>query len=358
MKRISVPTLLFLSLATPLAAPLAAQGAEQDLRINAKKGATAWFKQESKMEQSIDMGGQQMDMGNSVTYMLQVSVKEVDDKGMIVLETKIARVAGAMTIPMMGDIEFDSLDQKAGEAAAEEEDGGDMGMPNFDAIGVAMSSLRGATFIARLDPYGKVTSMDNLEKTLEAARQKAGRMGAQMLGAQLNTKNFERLAESAFGPRPDKAMAVGGTWERNEDGKSSSMPIQNKMKMTLAKHDDEAFVVTATGTVEKTAGEVSHDHGEGKGGEGDEEADAQAKEMLAKMEIKNGKLTGSAKVSRTDGFLLESKSTTTMDLLMPSPMGGEMTISQKMTVTTTRTTAEAAMKKAGADKETPKEGGK
>jgi hypothetical protein len=353
MKRISVPTLLFLSLATPLAA----QGAEQDLRINAKKGATAWFKHESKMEQSIDMGGQQMDMGNSVTYTLQVSVKEIDDKGMIVLETKIARIAGAMTIPMMGDVEFDSLDQKAGEAAAEEEDGG-MGMPNFDAIGVAMSSLSGTTFIARLDPYGKITSMDNLEKTLETAREKAGRMGAQMLAAQLNAKNFERLAESAFGPRPDKAMAVGGTWERNEDGKSSSMPIQNKMKMTLAKHDDEAFVVTATGTVEKTAGEVKVDAGEGKADDGDDEADAQTKEMLAKMEIKNGKLSGSAKVSRTDSFLLESKSTTTMDLLMPSPMGGEMTINQKMTVTTTRTTAEVAMKKAGASKEAPKEGGK
>ena len=183
-------------------------------------------------------------------------------------------------------------------------------------------------------------------------------MGAQMIDAQLNAKTFERLDESAFGPRPDKAMAVGGTWERNEDGKSSSMPIQNKMKMTLAKHDDEAFVVTATGTVEKTAGEVKVDAGEGKADDGDDEADAQTKEMLAKMEIKNGKLSGSAKVSRTDSFLLESKSTTTMDLLMPSPMGGEMTINQKMTVTTTRTTAEVAMKKAGASKEAPQEGGK
>ena len=81
--------------------------------------------------------------------------------------------------------------------------------------------------------------------------------------------------------------------------------------------------------------------------------------MLAKMEIKNGKISGSSKISRKDGFLLDSKSHMTMDMSMPSPMGGDMTINQKVTITTKRTTAEAAMKKPGAEKkEAAKDGGK
>ena len=110
MNRISHPFLL--SIVTCLV-PLAAQGEEHDLRVTAKKGASLWFTQESKQEQSIDMGGQQMDMGNSTTYTVCTTVKDVDEKGQLVVETKIVRVKGTMTIPMMGDIEFDSADAPA-----------------------------------------------------------------------------------------------------------------------------------------------------------------------------------------------------------------------------------------------------
>lgn len=349
MKRLSPSSILLLCLCTSLAA----QG-EQDLRITTKKGASVWLTQETKMEQAIDMGGQQMDMGNSTTYTMQITVKEVGDKGQLVVEAKIARVLGTMTMPMMGDVEFDSIDQKPGDAkegAGDEADG--MGMPDFDSIGRAMGSLAGNTFIAKVDPFGKVTSIDGIEKALEAARKNAGRMGAQMLGAQLNESAMQKLVESAFGTLPDKPIAVGGTWERSEDQKSSRMQVANKMKLTLAKADAESFEITAAGTIEKPASEAA---GEAKEGEGDEAA--AAREMLSKMKIENGKIAGTAKISRTDGFMIASTSNMSMDLTMPSPMGGgDMTINQKVTTTTKRTTEEAAMKKAGAAKaaETAKE---
>ncbi len=347
MKRFSRSSILLLC----LCASVAAQG-EQDLRITTKKGASVWLTQETKMEQAIDMGGQQMDMGNATTYTLQVTVKEVDDKGQLVVEAKIARVLGTMTMPMMGDIEFDSIDQKPGDAKEGEEADG-MGMPDFDSIGRAMGSLAGNTFIAKVDPFGKVTSIDGIEKALEAARKKAGRMGAQMLGAQLNESAMQRMVESAFGTLPGKPIAVGGTWERSEDQKSSRMQVANKMKLTLTKADAEFFEIAATGTIEKPATEAA---GEAKADESDE-AKA-AREMLSKMKIENGKIAGTAKISRTDGFMVASTSNMSMDMTMPSPMGGgDMTINQKVTTTTKRTTEEAAMKKAGAAKapETAKE---
>ena len=301
MNRISQPFLL--SILT-CAVPLAAQAAEHDLRVTAKKGSSLWYTQESKQEQALDMGGQQMDMGNATTYTMFATVKDVDEKGQLVVEAKIIRVKGTMTIPMMGDVEFDSADAapgKAGEEAADE--GGDeMGGPNFDAIGRGMTSLAGATFVAKVDAFGKVQSIDGVDKVLTAARKKAGGMGAQMLGASLNDSAMERLVSCAFGSLPDKPVAVGGSWERNEDGKSSRMQVANKMKLTLAKIDADSFEVTATGTVEKPAAEA----GAAKDGEGEE--DAQAREMLAKMKIENGKITGSTRISRQDGFMIESSS--------------------------------------------------
>jgi len=332
-------------------APLAAQAAEHDLRVTAKKGSSLWYTQESKQEQALDMGGQQMDMGNTTTYTMFATVKDVDEKGQLVVEAKIIRIKGTMTIPMMGDIEFDSADAapaKAGEEPADE--GGEMGAPDFDAIGRGMTSLAGATFVAKVDPFGKVQSMDGVDKVLSAARKKAGGMGAQMLGASLNDSAMERLVSCAFGSLPDKPVAVGGSWERNEDGKSSRMQVANKMKLTLAKIDANSFEVTATGTIEKPSAEA----GAAKDGEG--EQDAQTREMLAKMKIENGKITGSTRISRQDGFMIESSSVMSMDLTLPSPMGGDMQIAQKNTTVTKRTTeAEATPKKAEAPKEAAKD---
>ena len=336
--------------------PLAAQDAEHDLRVTAKKGSSLWYTQESKQEQSIDMGGQVMDMGNATTFTMFATVKDIDEKGQLVVEAKIVRVKGSMTIPMMGDVEFDSIDNKAG--AADGEEGGDeMGM-DVDAIGRGMASLAGVTFVAKVDAFGKVQSIEGVDKALETARKKAGGMGAQMLAGALNDSAMERLISSAFGSLPDKPVKVGGSWERKEDGKASRMQVANKMLLTLAKIDAESFEITATGTVEKPAGEAE------AGKEGEDEAGAQTREMLAKMKIENGKITGSTRVSQKDGFMIESNSVMSMDLTLPSPMGGgEMSIAQKNTTVTKRTTeAEAMPKKAEASKdaakEAPKDAGK
>lgn len=323
------------------AAPLCAQ--DLDLKVTFKKGAAVWLQQEAKMEQAMDMGGQQMDMGNTVTYTLHAQVADVDDKGVATVELKVARVHGAMTLPMMGDVEFDSLNP-----APEGDDGSDnFGMPNLDAIGAAMSSLAGNTFVVKIDRRGEVVSMDGVDKVLDAARKKAGRMGSQMLGAQLNDGMVKRLAESLFGERPEQAVAVGAAWETAEKEKGArNMQVVNKVKTTLAKASAEAFEFTMAGTIEKPANTDP-----GKGSADESEESAMAREMLSKMEMKNGKITGSAKYSRTDGFVIESTSTMSMSMTMPSPMGGEMAIDMTNRTTMKRVTEAAAQKAPAKDAE-------
>lgn len=323
MMRTRVSTLLVLS----LAATAVAQGETFDLKTTAKKGSAVWIQQEAKSENNIDMGGMQMDMGSTTTYTVLITVKDVAADGTLSVEAKIGRIQGSFTVPQMGDVDYDSAEPGEGE-----EEG-------IGALGTAMASIAGQSFTAQVDPYGQVKSMDGLKAILDGARGKGGMMG-QMLGGQLQDGNFERLVESAFGAVPEKPIQKGGTFVRNEDAKASRARVSNKITMTLAEIDAEAFTVTAAGTIEKPSAEPTD------GAADESPMDKQNREMLAKMKIENGKITGTSKVSRQDGFVVESKSEMSMEITMPSPMGGgEMFMTQK-TTTTTKRSSESATKKA------------
>ncbi|HZN37828.1 MAG TPA: DUF6263 family protein [Planctomycetota bacterium] len=337
--------LSFLCLTTPLVCQSADEkAAENNLKIAAKKGSTVWLLLEEKQEQTMDMGGQQMEMGNTTTRTLQLEVKDVDDKGNLVVEVKIARIHGSMTMPMMGDIEFDSTKKTEGE----EEDAGGMGGFSPGAMTKAMTALAGKSFVAKVDAFGKVASLEGVAELLKDANQGPG-----MRRGGGSESQFKQYVESAFGPLPQKPIAQGATWDRVDDEDAMGVTMQTKLQLTLAKIDADGFEITATGTVglspvqkpeEKAAGEA-------------DEREAAMREMMKNMKVKNGKISGTQRVSRQDGFVIESSNTTTMDVDMPGPMGGEMSMSVKTTLKCKRTTAEAAMPKPApkADKEAPKE---
>jgi hypothetical protein len=334
-------SLLFLCVAAPLTAQTTTQDAKVDLSAKLKQGSTVWLVQETRNEQAIDMGGQQMEMGNHTTYTIRAEVTKVGDDGKSTLQVKLVRVAGSMTVPMVGDVEFDSA-QPAAEGDSEP---AMPGMPNLDAIGKAMSAMADTTFTAVVDAHGNVSEVKGFEESLAAARKKAGRVGAQMLGGQLNEGVLSRMVETVVGVRPKEAIAVGTSWEQTDKQKQQRMEVANKMKLTLNNATAEDFVIGVEGTIEKPRIEV--DKGEG---EEEDEGAAMAREMMANMQVKNGKIQGSSKLSRADGFVLESRSVMSMEIHTASPMGGDMIIDNRVTTTVKRTTEAEATKKPGADK--------
>lgn len=316
-----------------LAMAAAAAAQEHDLRTTAKKGTVAHFLQTHKQEQAIDMGGQSMDMGNTVHYALKLAVTDVAENGNLAVEVEVLRVHGMLILPMMGEVEFDSTSGPA------EDDGFGMG-----ALGDAMTSLAGKKFTATVSPYGKVSALVGADKLLEAAREKGGSMG-QMLAGSLRDDTLESLVTNAFGLITDKPIAVGKSWDSAEKEKASRAPVENKMTMTLLSFGDETFEIEAKGTVEQIA------DGKGPEVEGLEGDEAEmAKEMMKGMKIKNGKIAGKQKISRQDGLTVEANSSISVDIEMPNPMGGDpMTIASKTITTTKRCTAEEAMPKKKAE---------
>lgn len=332
--------LLSLVTALALCAPASAQG-EFDFRVTAKKGASVWLQQEVKQSQIIDMQGQEMESEQATSRVLQLTVKDVDDKGDLVVETKIARVFGSMGLPMgMGEMEFDSA---ASEADEDDEDDG-MGM------GAMMSGMKkaflagaGKTFTAKVDGKGKVVElMDDAKELLKEGGGGGGGGMRGMAGASLNEEMLKSMVEEAFGAVPEKPVAVGGKWAKNETKNSSRMPMQNKVEMTLSKADAESYEITVVGTVEKPAAPTGAD------GEELEDEDGQAamqKQMMESMQVKNGKIDGFCRVSRTDGFVLEVKNTASADIEMSMAQMGDMAMTIKITTTVKRTTADAATPK-------------
>lgn len=320
-----------------LSAPLFCQG-EVDLRTTAKKGSSVWLLQEMKMDQTIDMGGQQMETGQHVIRTVHVMVKDTDDKGLTV-EIKLARVQGTMTLPMgMGDQEFDSAAPAAEEDADADPTGGMM-------AGMKKSMLAGAgkSFTAKVGPNGKVTELLDTKDVL-ADQGGGGMMG----GGGITEANLREITEAAFGALPEKPTAPGGKWSSSQAEGGGRMPFTSKLEMTLSKVEADSFEIAAAGTVEKPAAPEQE--------QGKEEEDEGPASMMKKAKITNGKIAGTEKISRQDGFVLTSSTVMTMDVDMEMPGMGSMQMAMKSTKTTKRTTAEAAMPKAAEKVEAPKTG--
>jgi Family of unknown function (DUF6263) len=321
-----------------VAAPLFAQG-EVDLRTVAKKGTSVWLLQTMKQEQNIDMGGQQMEMGNEVTRTLQLTVKDVDDKGNLVVETKVVRIKGAMSMPMMGDMEFDS----AAPAEAGDEDDGMGGMTS--GMTKAMMAGAGKSFTAVVSPFGKVLELkDDAKALLEEA--KGGPMGQG-----LDEGALKQMVNGAFGDLPEKPTAVGAKWKDTEQEQDARIPMKRDLEMMLATCDADQFEIKAAGTLTQTEAAA--------GVEGENEEAAQAREMMKSMKMKNGKTSGSLKVSRKDGFVVEASNIVSFDAEIAEGPMGEMQMAIKVTTTTKRTTeAEATPKPAAKEpvKEEAKQG--
>lgn len=321
---------------------LVAQGGEQTLRTTAKKGASIWLVREQSQSQTIDQGGQEMEIGNSTAFTLHLTIKDVDDKGQLIVETEVVRVQSSVKMGPMGEADFDSA-----SPATDNDDGGGGGFgPDPKAMAKQPAKLVGKKFIAKVDARGKATA---LEGTAELVDDK-GRSGmGGGMGSPITEDSLKGLVEAAFGNHPEKPVAVGATWE--ETPKSTGrMPSQHKVTMTLAKLDDAMFEISAAGTVEKPSDDKLAELG-------GESGDEMMREMLKNMSISNGKIVGSQKISRQDGFVLEANHVTSMDVEMETPMGA-MSMTVKNTTTTKRTSAEAAMPKKPETPPAPKTGDK
>ncbi len=365
MNHVTLPLFVFSVLLAPIAAQKVA------LKQTAKQGTAAAFVVKNNVNQAIDLGGQQMDMGQNMTHHFTVKVATVAADGTCTVDLNISRIVGSMEMPMMGSIDFDTNPPAAGkdgkEAKEEEpEDGGmgGMGLPSGASIRTALLSFVGKTFTAKVDPQGKVQEVTGMAEALEQAKSKGG--GSMMISNIMDKDAVLQLFEHAFGDLPKDDKAVGESWTGTETKKRKGMPMKSLTTMTLNKFDGEVAEVAIVGTIASASGpskldaakpdaakpdaakpgaakpdaakpdaakpDAAKPENQTEGDDDDDETD-QARQVMENAKIENGKISGSMLISRKDGLVVRSETKTSMEITAPSPMGGgEMTISVTSTL--------------------------
>jgi hypothetical protein len=345
--RITSPLPLLATLA--LCASGFAQGAV-DLRVTAKKGASVWLLQQTTLSQSIDAQGMMLGCEQSLNRVLQFTVKDVDDKGQRLVEARIARVYGEFDLPMgMGAANFDSA---AAPVAADDDEGdGGGGMDMSGGMKALLLAGAGKTFTAKVDARGQVVELlDDAKALLQSTPTPA--LTGRMLGAPtLNEDALKELVVEAFGERPATPIAVGGSWQRQAPATQAIAPATTRMDLKLAKADAATCEIAITGAIDKVAAATPAEPVD-DGADDDSDPQAAAERNIREtLLMKNGKLTGSCRIARADGFVAAADATASVDIEMSAGPWGEVSMSLKSTKKLTRTTADAAApKKAEATK--------
>lgn len=322
MTRLSLSVIALLTLTLPVIA----QGESHNLATTAKADTTVWFVQTEKNSQTIDMAGQMMETGQTVNRTFCISIKSVDDDGMRTVEFEALRVHGIMSLPMMGEMEFDS----ANPVDNDDFDGGMMGI-DVGQMTDALTNVVGHKFSVKIDSFGRAKGMPSVVQTEDEKKDAAPGVADQA----------KILIEAAFGQRPEKEMAIGDKWAFSDDAGGNRLAMKNKIEATLVKVDADNFETKFTGSIEKGAGPDD-------AMEDESEEAAMAAEMIAGMEVSNGKVVGGQMLSRKDGLVTSSTLKATADVAMETQMG-EMMMTTLATKVLKRTTKEKAMPKPKAE---------
>lgn len=327
MTRLSLPAIALLSLTLPIIA----QGEAHDLATTAKPDTSVWFFEIEKNSQTIDMGGQMMETGQTVNRKFRIEVKSVDEDGVQIVEVEAFRVYGKMALPMMGDLKFDSLNPVDNS----DFDGGMMGL-DVAELTKSLTGIAGRKFMAKVDRFGRVKGTPKLIGSKE---------GVDIAPLADQAK---KLVAAAFGHRPSEKTAVGGKWEFTQVGGSNQLAMKNKVEATLVKVDADRFLIKFGGTVAKSNAAATEVDPES------EDADMAA-ELLAGMQISNGKVEGEQQLSRKDGLVATSTFKSTADVSVESQMG-EVQMTMLATTVLARTKAEKALPKKATDQPADKKG--
>ncbi|MFN9304589.1 MAG: hypothetical protein ACK6DT_00785 [Planctomycetota bacterium] len=321
MNRLAV---VALAASLALCTPVAAQG-PLDLKIQAKKGASVWLLDEFVDAKVISMEGQEFETVLKSTSVLHLTVEDVDDKGRLVVTTRIARIHGDMSLPN-AVIDFDSM-APADDDEADEDDGSGMTPARIRTVLLAGA---GKSFRATIDDRGQgVELLDDAKDVLQEA-DLAARSG---MGTTLTAASLRDLLRRAFGERPGQPVAIGATW-RSASNDARELKLTRELK--LAKADAATFEVAIASNAEAAKAD------------GEEEGVAVVVNKNA-PKAKDAAIRGVCRASRTDGFVLAAEETITATLEGAGP-DGTGTVALSLRRSLQRTTAAAAEPKAAAPK--------
>jgi hypothetical protein len=295
-----VPVLILFAILAPLqsAAPIprTPAAAVEDVRLvwKLKEGETLRYRIAQDSHQVTEgMGNFETDANGA--QVVRETVKSVGADGTAKLECSWEALRIKMSVPMGGDMEFDST---------RTEDASTSGPLK------GLGKVVGATFLMELKADGEVASISGVTDAFSKAfpdSDAGSKMAKSLVGRMFNDEGMRRTMQSAF--LPEKAVAQGATWKHDA---SYVLPSLGELKV----HFDYSFAGTEDaggGSCAKLAVKTGISFGNVK-------PDFSGSPMMERFDVdlklEDGKGEGTVLFSPALGRLIQSSSVADLDFDM------------------------------------------
>jgi hypothetical protein len=187
-------------------ATLAAQ--DLTLRYRWTKGEEMRYRNtvQTDMQMSGLPGMGDMNVSMTMVQVNRLLVEDVAADGTATIRSTYESIKMTMSVPMMGDVTYDSTQPQASS-----------GNPMADAIGKTVGALAGETFTMAVAPNGNVGKIDGLarlvEKTKAGASATGSAMGMGNMDAFISEEGQRSMIEQSFTLLPDKPVKAGEAWK-------------------------------------------------------------------------------------------------------------------------------------------------
>src|SRR5439155_25094628 len=172
-------------------------------RYQFKAGDKLPYEMEQKMQMTMNVAGQAVEMSMTQQQDFLWEIKSVDKDGKAKVAQRFERIRFVMDGPM-GKTEYDSKEGKEPE----------------DVIGKAIipifKALAGAEFTLDMDSRGVMSNLKMPEKLIEAINDATG-AGAAGLGSMFDEEGMKRMLSQSGLILPEEAVTKGKSWEQKLD---------------------------------------------------------------------------------------------------------------------------------------------
>ncbi|HET6202325.1 MAG TPA: DUF6263 family protein [Planctomycetota bacterium] len=332
---LSAWALAALSLAPP--APLAQEARKEagtdkiSLRLNVREGDRFGYRYVVDQDQSTNVGP--MDVGSRLHNEMEMTyvVEEVAGDGSAWIEVRFVNVKGTTTLPMGGEIAFDST--KPDENAD----------PTPSRMTKPFTALAGKSIRMRLAPNGRVLELRGMSEILADMKRAlfeedegAAEMFASMMEATFSAEAMTRMMQTCVAAFPDAPVSLGASWKAECAFPMSGFGLDLALQQisTVEKFDAETATIESVGEMSMSASAGPATKPEQKKKEGEEDDPSIRKKSwkdlmegvkgrMSDLQFEKGGLRATQSMSRRDGLPLRIVTEWSFEIGLADPTGEE-----------------------------------
>jgi len=270
--------------------------------LSLEKGAAFDYAITSTNDLGMSLMGQDLSSTGQSNQDISFLVKDVQPTGLTQVDFKVTRMTMDQTVPMVGDMSFDSSKED-----------GDSKSP-FAGLG----GMIGKTMQVNFDRKGKVASIEGADIIMKEVfeKLKGGAQVSQFLDNYIGEESFKNIFSNLTGYSQGKPLKVGDTWNKSVSPKGG-MSLVSEYNYTIRERKDGKVTIDVSG--------------QAKSDPDAEPIETQGMKISYKME---GPISGVVVVDEKTGWAITSDIEQNLDgeLIMGGTPMGDMNLDAKLKI--------------------------